>query len=378
MKTLFFAGFGDLAQHVLYQLALTAKEPTRFLIGTRNPENAAKFVNTCRFMALQNGFEHQFSIDEFNIHEPLKAVSILEDSHADFIFSTLSYRAWWINQHNLPESISLPLSKTELGPWLPMHLAPAYKFMQLVKTAGINCRKVVNAAFPDVVNPVLEKADLGPLCGIGNVANNVPGLQTVAAKITDNHINDIQIFFYAAHYVSNKLSRLGHVNKAPYKLIILNHGEDISHQFKEDQLFTYLAKHYPRLSGKEGQGMTAASACRVLSALLWNMENDILHVPGIKGLPGGYPAAIINNDLSVFLTPNIDLDEAEDINRNGLKFDGIQEITPQGEVLFEAKHINIMNEVIGWNHTSVSLSNIEVRAQELIEKVSRLENNLSI
>lgn len=65
------------------------------------------------------------------------------------------------------------------GPWLPMHLDPVLKLMKAVRASGTGA-VVVNAAYPDAVHPALAEAGLSPALGIGNAANSVPALRTIA------------------------------------------------------------------------------------------------------------------------------------------------------------------------------------------------------
>lgn len=372
MKKLLFAGFGDLAEKTLLQLSLAAHQPIGFIIVTRRLEEAKKAVYSIMATAYQHQRFHKYQVIECDISNEDQTIDVLNTLAPDFIFSSLSYWAWWKNTEEFSDSLSQNLAKTELGPWLPMHLAPTYKLLRAVeKSSVINPDQVINAAFPDVVNPLLSACDLGPLCGIGNIANNVPMMKQVVSEKLLCSVADIDIRFTAAHYISNKLSRLGHVNNAPFLLEIHKNDKDVSAEINPLEVFADIAEYYNRKSGKDGQHVTAASAAYVLLSILDQKNYETLHVPGVLGLPGGYPVSFNKGTFSIKTAKNKTLEDHIEINRQGLKYDGIEKIDG-GTVFFTDHHMAIMKEHLGYDCKKMSLEDAEEQAAELFKSLKKV------
>ncbi len=376
MKTLFLAGFGDLAQQTLRQLTLSLEAPVRFVIGCRQIDKTVPFINTTRFAALQIGHAHQYDSVYFDVDNADQCSETLAKIKPDLIYSTMSRQAWWVIFDRLPAELSENLKQAQLGPWLPMHLAPVYGLMKAVRSSGLLC-PVINAAFPDAVNPALAGVGLAPACGIGNVANNIPGLRMTVSEKLNVPVQDVIISFVAAHYVSHKISRQGNAGSAPYALHAFVKGEDVTSHFATDELFEYLPHAYKRVGGKPGQPMTSASAVSILKAFLDDIEMANLHAPGPVGLAGGYPISIRNNKVTLRLPQDVSHDKACAINENGMNLDGIEKIA-DGKIWFRDSEMEIMRKNLGYTCQSMHVDDAPLLAEELTERFAFLNGDRQI
>ncbi|WP_201360045.1 hypothetical protein [Dictyobacter formicarum] len=89
----------------------------------------------------------------------------------------------------------------QLGPRLPWHLALIYKLMQAVSMSGQTVQ-VLNAIYPDVVNPILAKVGLAPTTGIEDLANNVPALRQAVAGLLNMPREQVDVRLIMSRYVS--------------------------------------------------------------------------------------------------------------------------------------------------------------------------------
>jgi hypothetical protein len=94
-------------------------------------------------------------------------------------------------------------------------------------------------------------------------------------------------------------------------------------------------------------------------------------VPGVNGLPGGYPARLNSEGAEVVL-PGISLKEAIEINELGGRLDGIERIKDDGTVVYLDKNVEYMQEVVGYDCKELKLKETEERAKQLNDGLKRL------
>jgi hypothetical protein len=245
-----------------------------------------------------------------------------------------------------------------------MHLAPVIKAMKAVRRASSKAL-IVNAAFPDAIHPALHEAGLSPDVGIGNVANNIPALQTIAADRLGCDVSEVRVKFIAHHYVSHRM-RYGDTGSARACLRVFRAGEDVSSMLPLELLLQSLAGEYRRTPGVPGQAMVAASALSVIEPLADGAES-LGHAPGPCGLPGGYPIRMADGRVSLDLPADILLEDAIAINVDGQVHDGITRIA-DGYIDFEESSMDIMYSHLRYECKRMHWSEAEARAEELGER----------
>ena len=93
-----------------------------------------------------------------------------------------------------------------------------------------------------------------------------------------------------------------------------------------------------------------------------------MHAPGPNGLPGGYPIQFDGNKISLALPKSVSLEEAVEINNNGLKFDGIHFIDESGTAFFSQSNMEVMKRLVGYHQKMMTLNDAEDMSQELAQK----------
>lgn len=372
MATLLFVGNGVLAGHVLHTLSHGTRYQ-KIVVAARNPEKSIRWVNMLRKKALNLGYDLNILIEKIGIDDIESSSNFLSIVAPDVIFNTATMQSWWVIT-KLPDHIYDKVAEARFGPWLPMHLSPMLKLMQAVRSANIKAI-VVNAAFPDAVNPVLARNGLGPALGIGNIANVVPALRIAVAEQLNVAARDVEVRICGHHFVSYRLSRLGHPDGAPVVFRASVNGRDVTKELDQSTVFSSLAGRHRRTGGIEGQPVTASSAVAVLEALQGHDET-LVHAPGPDGLPGGYPVKLSKANCSISLPMGVSLDEAIRVNEEGQFHDGIERIDLDGTIYFAEKQMNVMKNLFGYECRKLLIDDVHSFASELNERYHRyLENN---
>ncbi|WP_406148857.1 hypothetical protein [Streptomyces sp. NBC_01012] len=357
-------GAGDIGRRVFHELAHSPGARHVQLVG-RDEETVLKAANLTRFCSVQRGHTTDVSHAGTDITDVARTAERIAAFAPDFIFLAVSYQSWWVIS-TLRQDAFQRVYAANYGPWLPMHLVPVMKAMEAVRLSGTQAL-VVNAAYPDAVHPALAAAGLSPDIGIGNVANNVPGITTAAADELGCSTADVEVRLVAHHYVSHRLSRTGNSGPAGMGLGIRLGGRDVTAGLDVAALLDRLPGRYRRTGGLPGQTMTASSALSVLEPLV-DRRDAVVHAPGVDGMIGGYPVAIEDGKFRVLLPDGMTADEARAINASGQLHDGISEIRADGTVVFEPSAMAIMKEELGYDCPDMKLSEAEGRAQEIAER----------
>jgi len=364
----FIAGLGDLGGWVLEFLVRTGF-PMEVVTADKNEEWGVRKTNGAVQGALQMGFNPRARFIPMDFQEVDATAEVLEREKPDIVYNSLSLQSWWVITQ-LPKSLYDRIDQARYGPWLPMHLALTERLMRAIKMASPQA-KVVNAAFPDAVNPILAKVGLAPEVGIGNVDNVVPALKELVARKLGLRPQEVDIYLLAPHYVSYQLSRFGSTGGAPCYLRILVHGSDVTGQFDRDDLFRRLPGEMRRPGGREAHPLVASSVLRIIMGILRD-AGEMGHAPGPEGLPGGYPVRMTRERVEAVMPPGISRQEAIRLNEEAQRFDGIEEIREDGSVRFGEAHQAVMREVLGYDCPEMRIEEAMDRAQELSRRFASL------
>lgn len=351
-RRILLTGFGELGSLVLDQLCRESRPGDHIRVIVRDVARATPRLNLARLCAFQAGVFPTVDCVQGDLFEPARISDLLDEFRPDLVFHSATIQSWW-QAHEVPGVAGERLSHAHFGPWLPMHLTLAQQLMLAVRDAGLD-PVVVNAAFPDAVNPVLASHGLAPTVGIGNASNAVSGLRIMAAEHLQLPIERTDVRFVAHHYVSHCASGKGSAGGAPYILRVLLDGEDVTAELPENP-FEALRARYKRCGGRAGMAMTVSSAMAVLRAFLSEGPSGVLHAPGPQGLPGGYPVRVHGKAVELALPADVTREQAIQVNRGGQVFDGIEAIEPDGTVVFAAREMRFMREVLGYDVRRMTL-----------------------
>lgn len=360
-STIMIIGIGDLGGHVL-EILVRAPGSRRIITADINEDWAYRKTNIAAFGASQSGYYPEVESVKIDLYNIDQTAEIISKYKPDIIYSAASLQSWWVI-NTLPKEVFEELDIARFGPWLPMHLTLVYKLMQAVKQTGLDI-KVINSAFPDAVNPILDKVGLAPIIGIGNVANPVPSIRSSVAYRIGRQMKDVTVYFFAQHYVSHYLPRFGTTGGAPFYMKAVVDGEDVTGEVNVEEVLADIPKRFRRPGGREGQILTASSAAGITLAMAED-TGDLMHAPGPGGLPGGYPVRVDKNGGKVILPKGLTLEEAIRINEGGQRYDGIDRIDEDGTAHYTGKSAAIMKEMIGYDCKEMKLDETEEQSREL-------------
>lgn len=356
-------GMGDLSAKVLGML-LADPATDRVVLAGRDTETIRRRGNLALFTATNLG--RHGSVD--TVHMDLRNVDATAETLArvrpDIVFMGGSLQSWRVITQ-LPRQTFEELDEAQFGPWLPMHLTLNHLLMRAVRESAVET-KVVNAAFPDAVGPVLDKVGLAPTIGVGNVANIVPALTHGAAHLLDAHPADVEVRLVAQHYFSHYVPRFGDAGRGAYHLEV-RVGGDTPVGIDHHALFAQLDHRLKRLGGIDGQLLTASSAVRVLHGMATD-SGALAHAPAPGGLPGGYPVRVHRDGGTLDLPDGLTREEAVRLNEDCQRADGIDRIDDDATVHFAEAEMSVMKRLLGYDCPSMKLGDCADWADELGRK----------
>lgn len=366
-NSLMIVGLGDLGGHVLEFLARVPNMP-KMVIADINEDWGIRKTNSAIAGASQFGLypDIQFlQLDAFDID---KTAKILQEINPTVIYNSMSLQSWWVITQ-LPQDAYKAIDEARFGPWYPMHFTPAYKLMQAVKKSGIKAH-VVNAAFPDLVNPALAKIGLAPTVGIGNIDNAVAALRIVAAKMFEVPLRSVTVYMVADHYVAYYAGRYGSSGGAPYYLKVMIDDKDVTPKINRDEFLANYPIIGKRPGGNLAHPVVASSVCKIIMGILFDRK-EFGHAPGPNGLPGGYPVKLSANGAEVFLPEDLSLDEAIRINSEDQIFEGVKSIEDDGTVVLTDKSAAIFKKLLDFDCKVYTVQDCEAKTKELDEKFKK-------
>ncbi|GAA1974201.1 hypothetical protein [Amycolatopsis minnesotensis] len=353
-------GCGDLAARVL-TLLLNTPDTNRVVLAGRDLEKATRTANLAMLTAANLGVLGDVRVERVDLDDVAATAETIAAVRPDIVFMAASLQSWRIIT-KLPKADFEALDEAQLGPWLPMHLAPNYLLAQAIRESG-TAPKVVNAAYPDAVGPVLAKAGMAPTTGIGNVGNIIPALTFGHAIEAGADPSAVEVKLVTQHYFSHYVPRFGDEGNGAYHLSATVHGEPlegISHR----AVFAHLSGRLRRLGGDAGQLLTASSAMRVLHAMATD-SGVLAHAPAPNGLPGGYPVRVGRDGVTPDLPGDMPMDTAIAINEDCQRADGIDHIDEDGTVTFTDREMAVMRRLLGYECRTMRLVDTGVWADEL-------------
>lgn len=364
-KKLLIVGGGNLCLQILQILA--PRNRFDFYVASRDLEGATRLCNLVRLGALQMDVNPSISpchmnLIEANIDQNAATLSAIKP---DIVVNCASLQSCRIITQ-LPRSSFEALDKARLGPWLPMHLAPAYALMRAVRQSGVRAL-TVNVAFPDAVNAALDKVGLAPDVGAGNIANLVPATRCAIAKLAGCGPDKVRVKLIGQHYFSHYALRAGLPEVANFHLCYWVDGVEWTGEFSARNIFDRVATDFRRLGGVDGQFLTATSAVKVIENL-FALDEAETHAPGPHGLPGGYPVRIGMGQVLLSLPYGVRRAEAISANQLGQQQDGIDLIGADGRVVFGLEQMTVMESLLGFFMPQMQVAEAASWAAELASK----------
>ncbi|OKK21980.1 hypothetical protein AMK16_01685 [Streptomyces sp. CB00455] len=196
------------------------------------------------------------------------------------------------------------LARAGFGLTLPLQ-AGAARTLAAACAEGSPAATVVNACFPDAVNPLLHSAGLPVTCGLGNVATLAAALSARLA------LSDQQRLHLLAHHA--------HLH-APAEPADDARGWLDGSPIADLPSLLGPVRSRPRPHLNE---VGAAAGAAVVAALAGAGPDHAGHLPGPNGLPGGYPVTVGHREVRLRLPDGLPRERAVAWNLRRAELDGV-------------------------------------------------------
>jgi hypothetical protein len=285
-------GSGDFAARIALDLAATAPEPVTVVIAGRNSERLKWLKTAANARAAMFTRPARFFTHEVDLSSPNAAAGAITAAEPKVVVQAASLQASSVISHQGNAWTRLVaeggLSATAVLQ-APLSVAVARALRATRPQAYF-----INCCFADVLNPLIAALGLPITCGVGNVA--------ILANA----------FAGALGLGSGRLKVLAHYqNLAPWRRAAATRGgrsarawidgdevADVYHRFADVQL-----TREPAIE------ISGASGVPLMLAMAYGRDWDG-HVPGPRGLPGGYPVRLAAGELDLDLPPSLTRGEA--------------------------------------------------------------------
>jgi hypothetical protein len=297
-------GSGGLARAVCYSLATLCPHPVRVLVLGRDPDRVAGLCFVAGTRAAVSGRPVRFTAGT-----DLAELADLPD--LDGVLVCASSQSPW-ERRTRPSAWTALLGRAGFGLTLPFQAELALRAGRLLATRAPR-PWLLNACFPDAVNPLLAGLGVPVLAGIGNV-----GLLAASAQAALGMSGQTGLAMLAHHVhlhapADGVPEALAWADGEP----VADPGALLAAQRDADRA--------------ELNHVTGHTAALVLTALLTGTPLDT-HLPGPHGLPGGYPVRLHGPDLTLRLPSGVTEADAVAFNQNAALADGV--VVDAGRVRF--------------------------------------------
>jgi len=373
IKTVMLFGIGAVGGQALLILA-HSEGIDRIALSGRDEELGVFKMNAAALGSVDQGITRKYEFFKNDAQDIDTTARLLKKVKPDVILLSLSvHPPGFIGMLPLPREVRERFQEAGFGAQLPWHLLLPAKFMQAIKKSGIQTH-VINASFPDVVNPALwNHFGFGPTVGIGNIDLLAARIIKHVSDTEDVQVRDVVLSFIGSHALMAHGSQAG----VPFFLKIYLGDRDITEKYDVN----WLTRKHPRSEHLQREGetispysnhITAASAVKNILAIA-NDTNQYTLASSPNGLIGGYPVRLNARGAKTILPKEFTLEQAIKINEDAERFDGIEKIKADGTIIYTDKTYSAMKE-LGYDCKELTFDDIESRCKELEMLTNKLYN----
>ena len=365
--TIAIFGLGSVGCYLLDYLVSLADSQLRIVVVGRNAEKMQQDVNIIRTAAtirrqmrsdivIEGGCDFK---DVASIEAALRKIQPDFIVNSSRLYAGLKYGT--ISWSNL----------RAYGIWSPMSVLLGKNIMEAYGKADCNAISI-NTSYSDAVIPWLKSAGM-PFFdfGSGNLNHLIPRMKFfVAEKFGIENLNDIDITLVASHFHDVVISKEGHTEGVKLLLSIKYQGKELD--INHDEVYKACGISMP--TDQKRNMMNASSNFDIIYSILSAIREKKaikIHTPGVDGYIGGYPFVIdgTSDEVKGYMTPNYSIEEMEQVNRNSIYLDGIEDVV-DGSLLYTDELIQKVKEKFNVKiPKKVHLSEAENVANLLIEEI---------
>jgi len=340
-KCVMIVGLGDLGGWVL-EFLVRCEGVRRIVTADIREEYGYSKTMTAAVGASQQGFDKRLEFHKLDVNDVDRTAELLHKVQPDVLYSATTLQSWWV-PYLLPDNLASKAKQAGVGPFTAGHMPLIHKLMLAVKKSGTKPR-VLNNSFPDVINVVLSRNGLGPEIGSGNSDMIMEDIRRKVSYEFNIPPGEVAVYLYTAHAMCMQAT----TKDIPFSLKIYVAGEDVTDRYDAKELVSGFASLYApmKMTSWLIHPRVAASAVKNMMAMI-NGTNELTHVPGPNGLPGGYSVRVGAKGTDIVLPKGLTLEQAIKTNMDALKFDGIEDIKKDGTIVFTDLTRQLTKEWLG-------------------------------
>ncbi len=352
MKTLVL-GSGSLVRSLCYGLSALAGPQMQLHVAARSADDVNEIVAASRIRARLFGSSTSFTGSTIQWEEDALEREIARMQPA-FVVHVASMVSPWERQR--PESRwAQLLRRSGFGLTLPLQSVFALKIARAVERSAVKCQ-LINASYPDGVNPVLAAAGHRILCGVGNIAILAAAYSALRPELP---------FTMLAHH--SDLACISHADDpGGNRVRIWRGGLEIQAQDPE------FLRSIRRIRGPEMNQVTGATIASLLNRLAVG-DDFRCHLPGPNGLPGGYPVRFSKGEVSLDLPSGVTKGEAIAHNQESARKEGVF-VTEAGSIQFSESTSEALSELAPEIPASFAAGDVERVADLFVRLRNRGES----
>jgi hypothetical protein len=293
-------GSGSLARGIVYALSQAAMGSLRIAVIGRSTTKVSPVALMANARAASFGAPATFFPLEIRKFKALAFSRALRSLKPKVIFFAASLQSPWESSQGQNAWTRL-IAEGGFGITLPLQIRLA---AELSRGAEFSEAAIVNACYPDCVNVVLDRLGFRTTCGIGNSAI----VEAFCRSHHDVASDDVRVVGHHGHlnaWLKGKASQ-----RQPRVWVKGREKKSLR-----------LRPHLGPIE-EELNNVTSATACRVVMSLLTG-ETFHTSIPGVAGLPGGYPFILKAGRFTLHLPSCITRAEAIAHNKSGEQLDGL-------------------------------------------------------
>ena len=349
------AGTGLFAEKIVFALAMTAARPITVAVGGRNRERmdwlclsgnsrAALFGRPVRVISLTVRWDSAATIAE-----------TLAICRPAVVAQTATVQS--------PRNLDRPSSPWRrlisraggFGATVALQALLLSRMARALEMAGVEAA-LLNACYPDAVNAMLAARGETVLCGLGNVA---AAAAMIAAALGRTEPGAVMVL---AHHQSPSIWRRPPAERHGTAPRVWVDGRELDRVF--ERLETLRSPRDSR------QSIAGTSAAPLIAALLGHGDT-VGHAAGPLGLPGGYPVAVRDRELTLDLPADLGREEAVAYNRGFAEHDPAR-LLDDGRVVYADEARRVLAEASPELARGFHMTDLDAAAAEMLALRDRL------
>jgi hypothetical protein len=337
-------GSGSLARSVSYSLATVCFAESTVTVVSRTPSSSAEVCYVANVRAALTGMPVRFRPASLEHYSADSIFSILRQARPGILLNCASYQSPWEAAVS-PSAWTSLIGRAGFGITLPLQAAIAAEAAGAAASLAPS-PLLLNACFPDAVNPLLKAMGLPVFCGVGNVA-------LLAASIRES----------LGLLSESRLQVLGH----HWHLHAPDHDDDEALAWVDGTSVPDVGRllRGQRAAARAELNFVNGHATALLLAALVAGHEVRASLPGPLGLGGGYPVRLYGRTIELDL-PGHMREQAFALNSQWAERDGVC-VEANGKVTF-SDHIvrEIRSELMDFTAT-VPVRDIPAVCSQLLE-----------